>query len=139
MKLLSRAIASWICLCLCVCLLGCEYNDRSNAPSYDEEYYEGYEAGLWDGAFECKQAFADTVRDRYSDIEGAASNGREFHAEEAIMILNDYLDGEYVSDYELEAAIESITDFYYDWTSVIANIDDLDVDIYFDDKYIPLD
>ena len=137
MKLLSRAITIVLCVCL---LSGCgisqddlddnlldEYMD-----GYDEGYRAGYEDGLWDGAFEGKKDFANAVRERYFDMEGASSNGREFHAEEAIMVLNDYLDGEYVSSDELEAAIESITDFYYDWHSEIVNIDDLDVDIDFD-------
>ena len=99
---------------------------------YNEGYNAGYEDGLWDGAFECKKDFANAVRDQYSDVEHATKNGRYFHPEEAIMVLNDYLDGEYVSNDELEAAIKTISDFYYDWQSVIANIDDLDVDIDFE-------
>jgi hypothetical protein len=56
------------------------------------------------------------------------------------MVLNGYLDGKYVSTDELEAAIETISDFYYDWQSVIANIEDLDVDIFFDNgDYIYID
>ena len=126
---------------LCIGLLsGCGISqddlDKSRAneteDAYDDGYRDGYEVGLWDGVFECKKDFANAVRDRYFDMEGASSNGRELHAEEAIMVLNDYLDGEYVSNADLEAAIESITDFYYDWHSEIVNIDDMDVDIYFD-------
>ena len=132
MKLLSGLIAIVLCMCLCVSLSACEPNNSSNISSYDEGYYAGYEEGLWDGAFECKKDFANAVRDRYSDVEHATKNGRYFHPEDAVMVLNDYLDGKYVSDYELEAAIETITDFYYDWQSVIANIDDMDVDIDFD-------
>jgi hypothetical protein len=137
MKLLSRAITIVLCVCL---LSGCgisqdeldEARLDEYVDGYDEGYRAGYEDGLWDGAFECKKDFANAVRDRYFDMEGASSNGREFHAEEAIMVLNDYLDGEYVSNAELESAIESISDFYYDWQSVIANIEDMEVDIYFD-------
>lgn len=139
---MKRLFSMVLCLCLCICvgLLGCESNDRSNVSSYDEEYSEGYKAGLLDGAFECKKDFANAVRDRYSDVENATRNERYFHPEEAIMVLNDYMDGEYVSDSELENAIEAITDFYSDWQSVIANIEDLDVDIYFDNgDYIYLD
>lgn len=132
MKLFFKSIISLFCLCVCVFLSSCESNDRSSVLSYDESYHAGYEAGLWDGAFECKEEFANAIRDRYSDTESATLNGRDLHPEEAIMVLNDFLDGEYVSDNELESAIKTITDFYYDWQSVIANIEDLDVDIYFD-------
>lgn len=128
-----------LCFCLCASLSACETDNGNHKSSYDEGYYAGYEDGLWDGAFECKKDFANAVRDKYFDVEHATLNGRDLHPEEAIMVLNDYLDGEYVSDDELETAIKSITDFYYDWQSVIADIEDLDVDIYFDDEYIYLD
>lgn len=129
-----------LCLCLCMVMLSsCEANNKVRTTDYDEGYYAGYEDGLWDGAYECKKDFATAVSDRYSDVEHATKNGRYFHPEDAIIVLNDYLDGEYVSDNELKNAIETITDFYYDWNSVIANIGDLDVDIYFGDRYIPLD
>lgn len=130
-KVLVFSVA-FFCLCLCVSLSTCTSDKGSKISDFDEGYYAGYEEGLWDGAFECKKDFANAVRDRYSDVEHATKNGRYFHPEEAIMVLNDYLDGKYVSDDELEAAIETISDFYYDWQSVIANIEDLDVDIYFD-------
>ena len=128
-----------LCLCLSASLSACQDDNQNYVSDYDEGYYAGYEEGLWDGAFECKKDFANAVRDKYSDVEHATRNERYFHPEEAIMVLNDYLDGEYVSDRELENAIETITDFYSDWQSVIANIEDLDVDIYFDDEYIFLD
>lgn len=139
MKLLAKSVTTLLCICICVCISGCETENRNKMSSYDEGYYAGYEEGLWDGAYECKKDFATAVSDRYSDVEHATLNGRYFHPEEAIMVLNDYLDGEYVSDSELENAIETITDFYFDWQSVIAHIEDLDVDIYFDDEYIYLD
>lgn len=139
MKLFSKFVIVLLCICICFGLSCCQSNDSRNASNYNEEYYEGYKEGLRDGAFECKKYFANTVRDRYSDVEHATKNGRYFHPEEAIIVLNDYLDGEYVSDAELEAAIESITDFYYDWQSVIANIEELDVDIFVDGEYISLD
>lgn len=137
---MKKLFSMVLCLCLCVVLLSsCESNNKVHTTDYDEGYYAGYEDGLWDGAYECKKDFATAVSDQYSDVEHATKNGRYFHPEEAIMVLNDYLDGEYVSDNELKNAIETITDFYYDWSSVIANIDDLDVDIYFYDRYIPID
>ena len=137
MKLLAKVLTVVLCMGL---LSGCgiSQDDLDDArldeyvDGYDEGYSAGYEDGLWDGAFECKKDFANAVRDRYFDVEHATKNGRYFHPEEAIVVLNDYLDGEYVSNAELEAAIESITDFYYDWHSEIVNIDDMDVDIYFD-------
>ena len=132
-----KAIAIVLCACLCVGLLsGCgiskDDSDNARVDEYEEGYSAGYEDGIWDGAFEGIKDFANAVRDRYSDVEHATRNERDLHPEEAIMVLNDYLDGEYVSDSELESAIESLTDFYYDWQSVIANIEDLDVDIDFD-------
>lgn len=126
---------TFFCLSICIYLASCKSNYQGITNGYDayeEGYADGYEEGLWDGVFECKKDFANAVRDRYIDVEGAASNGREFHAEEAIMILNDYLKGKYVSNSELNDAIESLSDFYYDWQNVVANIEDLDVDVYFD-------
>ena len=138
---MKRLFSTLLCLCLCACLSACktEQRDYVTESDYDEGYRAGYEDGIWDGAFECKKDFANAVRDRYSDVEHATLNGRGLHPEEAIMVLNDYLDGEYVSDDELETAIKTITDFYYDWQSVIADIEELVVDIYFDDEYIRLD
>ena len=134
---MRKLLSVLLCLFLCTCLSSCASNDHNSSSVDDYEdgynygYDSGYEQGLWDGAFECKKDFANAVRDRYSDVEHATLNGRGLHPEEAIMVLNDYLDGEYVSDAELESAIESISDFYYDWQSVIADIEDLDVDIDF--------
>ena len=138
---MKRLFAVLLCLSLCACLSSCKDNTSEihNISEYDEGYNAGYEDGLWDGAYECKKDFATAVSDRHSDVANATLNERYFHPEDAIMVLNDYLDGKSVSDYELEAAIETISDFYYDWQSVIANIEDLDVDIYFDDEYIHLD
>ena len=131
---MKRLFAVFLFLSLCACLSSCKdiTSEKHNISEYDEGYNAGYEDGLWDGAFECKKDFANAVRDRYSDVEHATKNGRDLHPEDAIMVLNDYLDGKSVSDDELETAIETISDFYYDWQSVIANIDDLDVDIDFD-------
>lgn len=129
---MKRLFTVVLCLCICACLSSCKTDHRGYASDYDDGYRAGYEEGLWDGAFECKKDFANAVRDRYSDVEHATLNGRDLHPEEAITVLNDYLDEEYVPDDELETAIKTITDFYYDWQSVIANIEDLDVDIYFD-------
>lgn len=129
---MKKLFSAVLCLCICVCLSSCKSDSSKNVSNYDDSYHAGYEAGLWDGAFECKKYFANAVRDKYYDVENATRNGRYFHPEDAIMVLNDYMDGEYVSDSELKNAIETITDFYSDWQSVIANIEDLDVDIYFD-------
>lgn len=125
-------------LCLFVSLASCQTQEHKakHLSNYEEGYnygYDsGYEDGLWDGISECKDDFAEAVRDRFFDTEVETSRECGLHPEEAIMVLNDYLDGEYVPDYELETAIRSISDFYYDWQSVIANIEDMDVDIYFD-------
>lgn len=133
MKKIFRVV---LCLCLCACLSSCKTDQRNYSADYESDYDDGYRAGyedgLWDGAYECKEDFANAFRDQYFDVEHATKNGRELHPEEAIMVLNDYLDGEHVSDYELETAIETITDFYLNWQEVIANIEDLDVDIDFD-------
>lgn len=99
---------------------------------YEDGYEDGYDEGYMEGVFECKKDFGDAVRCLYSDVEHATLNGRDLHPEDAIMVLNDYLDGKYVSDEELESAINVLTDFYFDWQSVLANIEDLDIDIYFD-------
>jgi hypothetical protein len=132
MRTPTKAIAAILCLCLCVGLSACKKDDRKPGLSqYEEGYLAGYEAGLWDGAYECKKDFARDIQSLYFDTEGASQNDRYFHAEEAIMVLNDYLDGDYVPRYELEGAIESISDFYYDWQSIMANIEDMDVDIDF--------
>ena len=134
---MRKLLSVLLCLFLCTCLSSCASNDHNSSSVDDYEdgynygYDSGYEQGLWDGAFECKKDFANAIRDKYFEVEGATSNGRDLHPEEAIMVLNDYLDGEYVSDAELESAIESISDFYYDWQSVIADIEDFDVDVDF--------
>lgn len=129
---MRKFLSVFLCLSLCACLSACTSEQRGYESDYDEGYRAGYDDGLWDGAFECKDDFANAFREQYFDVEHSTKNGRDLHPEEAIMVLNDYLDGEYVSDYDLESAIESITDFYYDWQSVISNIEDLDVDIDFD-------
>ena len=135
---MKRLFSMVLCLCICLSLSACKDEDRSSEriddyeDGYNYGYDRGYEQGLWDGAFECKDDFAEAVRSRYFDVEHATLNGRDLHPEEAIMVLNDYLDGEYVPYDELETAIKAITDFYYDWQSVIANIEDIDVDIDFD-------
>lgn len=139
MKLFSKFVIVLLCICICFGLSGCQSNDSRNASNYNEEYYEGYKEGLRDGAFECKKYFANTVRDRYSDVEGETSKERGLHPEDAIIVFRDYLGGKYVSDDDLRTAMKSIAYFYSEWQSVIANIEELDVDIFVDGERIPLD
>lgn len=135
---MKRLFSLIMILCICISLSSCkaEEHKSSNIGEYEDGYNygydKGYEQGQWDGAYEFKSDFAEAVRERFFDVEGDTSRECGLHPEEAIKVLNDYLDGEYVPADELETAIRSITDFYYDWQSVIANIEDMDVDIYFD-------
>ena len=136
MKRLLRIIP---CLCLCVVLLsGCGYTqddlDESwidgHVDGYDEGYRDGYEEGLWDGVSEARKDLASEAYDQYSAMEGQTTKERGLHPEEAVMVLKDYLDGEYISNDELKTAIRSISYFYYHAWDVIHDIEDMDV--YFD-------
>jgi hypothetical protein len=73
-------------------------------------------------------------------VESETSKEKGLHPEEAIIVLRDYLNGKYVPDYELQTAMRAINYFYVEWQSVIANIEDVDVDIFFDNgDYIYID
>lgn len=135
---MKRRIAFIIVLCLCVALLGCQ-TDRTKhevisdyETGYEEGYAIGYDTGLWDGVFEAQEDIASAVLEAYSEMEGQTTKERGLHPEEAILVLKDYMNGEYVSAEELETAIRSITYFYYHAWDVINGIDDMDVDFDFD-------
>ena len=114
-------------LCVCVSLSACKPNSVSN---YDEGYYAGYEAGLLDGVSEAREDLAREAFDQYQAMEGQTTKERGLHPEEAIIVLNDYIDGEYVSKEDLRTAIRSIAYFYYHAWDVIREIEYIDV--YFD-------
>ena len=124
---MKKLFAVLLCLCFCTYLTACQKTDTHSLSQYDEGYYAGYESGLWDGAFKVRENIADEVWDLYSSIERQTTKERGLHPEEAIIVLNNYLDGEYVSDYDMETAIRSITYFYYHAWDVINDIEDIDI------------
>ena len=139
MKLFIKLFSIVLCLSLCVVLLSsCGYTkddlDEANYEGYEEGYnygYDvGYEDGVYDGIHEARKDIASEAWSQYQDMEGQTTKERGLHPEEAIIVLKDYLDGEYVSDDEMETAIRSISYFYYHAWDVIGDIEDMDV--YFD-------
>lgn len=128
MNLLTKAFAIVLCVCLCASLSACDKG--SNMSNYDEGYYAGYEAGLLAGASEAREDLAREAWDQYQAMEGQTTKERGLHPEEAIIVLNEYLDGKYVSAEEIRTAIRSITYFYYHAWDVIKNIKYMEV--YFD-------
>lgn len=95
-------------------------------------FSDGYDTGLIWGAFESQDDIASQVRDLYAEKEFETAKKCGWHPEEAIIILNDYMNGENVSTEDLRSAIESISYFYYEAWEVVSNIDEIDVDFDFD-------
>ena len=126
-----------LCLCLYVVLLsGCGFSrddlDEAWEDGHEYGYESGYKEGLFDGAFEAQKDIANEVWWKYQDMEGQTTKERGLHPEEAIIVLNDYLNGKYVSESEIRTAIKSITYFYYHAWDVINEIDDMDFEFNFD-------
>lgn len=135
MKLLTKAFVILICMCM---LSGCGVSQDAlddawfdgHEEGYRLGYEDGYEEGLWE-VYEYQEDIASAVRDAYSEMERQTTKERGLHPEEAILILKDYMNGEYVSPAELKTAIRSITYFYYHAWDVINDIDDMDVEFDF--------
>ena len=121
---MKKLLSVVLCLCICVGLSACESNNRVRISDYDEGYNDGYVEGL-NAAID---DIADAVQDQYWALEGKTTKERGLHPEEAIMVLNDYLDGEYVSKEELRTAIRSISYFYSHAWDVIIDIEYMDID-----------
>lgn len=138
MKQLVRFVAVILSLCFCVSLSACQVDSNQTKyiddyeSGYDAGYEDGYEEGKMDGARGFRKYMASEVWSRYWAMEGQTSRERGLHPEEAIIVLNDYLDGEYVSDEELNTAIRSITYFYYHAWDVITDIEDMDIEFFYD-------
>ena len=132
MRLLIKILSLALCICLCTFLLfGCGFTeddlDEANYEGYEEGYYFGYEDGVYDGIEEARGDLTKEALDKYQELEYQASRKYGLHPDEAIIVLEDYLDGEYVSDYELEMAIKSIAYLYYNTVGVIKDIEYMEV------------
>ena len=132
MRLLKKTISIVLCIFLCVLLLsGCGFTqdelDEANYEGYAEGYYFGYEDGVYDGIEEARGDLTDGALDKYQELEYQASRECGLHPDEAIIVLEDYLDGEYVSDSDLEIAIKSMAYLYYNTVDVIKDIEYMEV------------
>ena len=132
----------FILLASCLLLCGCSKSD------FDDGYEKGYKNGynqaesefssnyrdiLFEGAYEAKDDFAMAVASEYGyEIVRGISTKYGLHPEEAIMILNDFQNGEHVTAEDLRLAIDVVTEFYYTLDSFIYDIEDLDFEFDFD-------
>lgn len=111
------------------------YNEGYNIGydiGHDEGYDNGYEEGMRSGAIESLDDVASEVIYKYEEMEGETSKECGLHPEEAIIVLNDYLNGALVSEDEIRTAIESISYFYYNAWEVVLGIEEMDIDYEFD-------
>lgn len=123
MKKLFTLILSIIFITLC--LFACknsEYAKEQEAKQeaiYNKGHKAGYEEGYWAGIKEAQEYFGLTEEEiaRYADdLHGLSP-------EEAVMILDNYADGEPISKQDVYKAIWTIRRYYYDMQEAIHDID----------------
>ena len=86
---------------------------------YNRGYSAGYEEGKWEGIKEAQENFQYTAE----DIARNADDLFDLDPEKAIMILDHYADGEPISQDEVEKAIWTIYQYYYEMQEAINDLD----------------
>lgn len=120
-KLFVIAICIGSLLPLCSCERS-EYSmerDAKEEAIYKRGYTAGYEEGKWEGMEEAQENFQYTAE----NIARDADELFELDPEKAIMILGHYADGEPISQEEVEKAIWTIYQYYYDMQEAINDLD----------------
>lgn len=117
-------------------LLESYWPETDSVDEYDEWYNDGYnwghEEGLSDGYIdgyneamsEAPVKFKDHLYYEIWDLECDISSECGIHPEEALVVLSDYLDGEPVSNAELNSAIDAISQYYYSVGELVTDIDE---------------
>lgn len=130
---MKRLLSVVMCMCICVSLSACKSQEHNSKhlSEYDEGYNygydKGYDVGIYDGIDEARSDLTREALYKYQDMAFQAAKECGLHPDEAIIVLEEYLGGEHVSDYELEAAIKSIAYLYYHTVDVIKDIEHMDV------------
>ena len=114
-----------LCIVSLLLLFSCgrsEYSmerEAKEAAIYDRGYSAGYEEGEWEGIEEAQENFQRTAE----DIARNADDLFDLDPEKAIMILGNYADGEPISQDEVEKAIWTIYQYYYEMQEAINDLD----------------
>lgn len=110
-----------LCAVLIFSLSSCFEKDSSGEEYYGD-YHDGYVEGYADGTEAAKQQISGYVEECFNNV------GLDHSIEEAIQILTNYADGEPISEHELQKAIWSVWNFYYDTCDIVFDIDNYVVD-----------
>jgi hypothetical protein len=86
---------------------------------YNRGYTAGYNEGEWEGIEAAQENFQRTAE----DISQDADNEFGIDPEWAIMILSNYADGEPISRDEVNKAIWTLHQYYYDMQEAICDLD----------------
>ncbi len=97
--------------------------EADNEWAYDKGFSEGYEIGRDEALFEALKEIRSHLEYELWDLELDVSEESGIHPEEALVIIEDYLDGEPISESELNKALDALSQYYY---GVIRLPDDID-------------
>ena len=133
-KLISVMLFTFLVMCLTSCS-GHESHEDWHSSGYNTGYEDGwnngfddgYNEGLIWGAIDGQDDIASEVKYQYEKREADTTKSCGLHPEEAIMVLEDYINGKSVSEEDLHMAIKSVSYFYYEAWEVVASIEDMDV------------
>lgn len=121
--LVSCVVPTVICIFLALfCLTSC---DTQPGQKYDDSYYEGFEAGYYEGIAEAQHFLAFVIDDDLSDISRAIEDEYGMHPEDALMILSNYADvPDEVNQEDVPKAIWVIHSYYNKANELINSIED---------------
>lgn len=118
---MSKLIKIMLSVALCIVAIFVFVACVETKQSYGD-YHDGYVDGYADGTNEATHQISGYLEGRFNDV------GNDNDIEEAIQVLTNYADGEPISEHELQEAIWSIRNFYYDTCDIVFDIDDYVVD-----------
>lgn len=94
------------------------------AWGHEEGYDEGRDEGYNEAMQDAPERIKDCVESDISDLNFYSLIEWEITPEEAVQVLTNYIDGELVSETDLNNAIWAIRYYYYEVDKIVDNIDD---------------
>ena len=123
---MKKILAYVIIVVLFCCLSSC--GGRSNYAMERDAEIEAMEEKYREGVSEAQEHIAGLVNIEIDDLGFDIRDKYGVYPEEAIRTLENYADGEPITDSELNNAIWASSEYYYDSLDIIYGIDDYWID-----------
>ena len=123
---MKKILASMIIVVLFCCLASC--GGRSIYAMERDAEIEAMEEKYREGVSEAQEQIAGLVNIEIDDLGFDIRDKYGVYPKDAIRTLENYADGEPITDSELNNAIWAISEYYYDSLDIVYGIDDYWID-----------